>query len=152
MTFTKLDGGDHEILVTGRSRGPDVRHGRSETSSPMPHDLAHLAVEQALGITDGFWGAIDAGATFGGFEPVDRAARHRAGGAKVLRRTGDAIMRAELVVSFSYRVWTGRDVSPEAVGDPPIDGERLPRALRALDEAGAAWSALPEGRSLTRTW
>lgn len=151
VTFTKLGGGDHEIVVTGRHRGPDIRHPRTETSSPMPHDLAHLAVEQALGIDDGFWGAIDAGATFGGFEPVARL-RHQAGGAKVLRRKGDAVMRAEMIVSWSYRAWCGRSLDRDVVGDAPIEGERLERALGALDDAGAAWAALEEGQALSRSW
>jgi hypothetical protein len=151
VTFTKRDGGDHEIVATGRRSGPDVRHPRSETPSPMPHDLAHLAVESALGIDDGFWAAIDAGVTFGGFVPVERR-RHATGGRKVLRKQGDAVMAAERIVSWSYRVWCGRSLDRAVVGDAPIDEARLQVALRALDEAGAAWAALEEGQALSRSW
>jgi hypothetical protein len=151
IVFTKLAGGDHEIVVTGRHAGPDVRHPRTETASPMPHDLAHLAVEAELGITDGFWAAIDAGATFGGFVPVVRR-RHATSGTKVLRTRGDAVMRAELVVSWTYRVWCGRSTDRAVVGDAPIDGPDLERGLRALDVAGAEWTALAEGQALRRSW
>lgn len=44
------------------------------TGPSMPHDLVHAAVESALVITDGFWGAMARGATFDGFEKVPRPA------------------------------------------------------------------------------
>ncbi|MFJ3830063.1 hypothetical protein ACIPWI_19135 [Streptomyces sp. NPDC090046] len=42
-------------------RGPDVRLAAQPTGPSMPHDLVHAAVESALGITDGFWGATAQG-------------------------------------------------------------------------------------------
>jgi hypothetical protein len=33
---------------------------------PLPHDLAHYVVERELGLPDGFWGSVAAGAIFAG--------------------------------------------------------------------------------------
>jgi hypothetical protein len=152
VAFTKRAGGDHEIVVTDRPHGPDVRRARHETGQAIPHDLVHLVVESALGIDDGFWGAIAAGATFGGFEATDRRA-HRTPGRKVLARRGPALGAAELLVAGIYRTWAGLPVHrglPETrLG---IDEARRDRACRALDEAKAMWDALPVDASITRAW
>ncbi|WMX43610.1 hypothetical protein RGF97_00215 [Streptomyces roseicoloratus] len=72
MVFRKLPGNQHEILVRAR-KGPDVRLPAQPDGPSMPHDLVHAVVETALGIDDGFWGAMARGATFQGFELVTPA-------------------------------------------------------------------------------
>jgi hypothetical protein len=95
--FFKLPGNRHRIEVTGR-RGPDIILPARETGPSLPHDLVHAAVESALGLGHGFWAAVDAGATFPGFEPRSKA-RHERSGLKQLLRRGDAAFHAELQVS-----------------------------------------------------
>ncbi|WP_405982210.1 hypothetical protein [Streptomyces sp. NBC_00158] len=150
ISFRKLPGNQHEITVTGR-RGPDVRLPARPTGPTLPHDLAHAAVEEALGITDGFWGAMAAGATFQGFETTDPG-RHRRSGLKVLRRGADAVMAAEMAVNWAYRAWSGLPVTGRGVGRPPLDEAQLERARTALDAASARWTALPEGAALGWRW
>ena len=147
IEFVKYGGGaSYGMLVAGRRKGPDLRHPPMPVGSAIPHDLVHAAVEAALGITDGFWSAIDAGATFEGFEPRS--------GSKVRRRQGDGVLAAEVPVNWAYRVWTGRSVDPAdgVSGTRPLDDEQLAKALHALDDARRRWQATPEGGALSWTW
>ncbi|MEU8776790.1 hypothetical protein [Streptomyces sp. NPDC048606] len=150
ITFRKLPGNQHEITVN-RRRGPAVRLPAQPTGPTIPHDLAHAAVEEVLGITDGFWGATAAGATFQGFETIEPG-RHRRSGLKVLRRGGDAVLAAEMAVNWAYRAWSGLPVTGRGVGRPPLDEAALVRARAALDAAATRWAALPEDASLTWHW
>ncbi|MFG2755311.1 hypothetical protein [Streptomyces wuyuanensis] len=150
IVFRKLPDNRHDILVRDR-RGPDVRLPAQPTGPTMPHDLVHAAVEGALGITDGFWGAMAEGATFQGFEPLTPG-RHRRSGLKVLRRKGDRVMAAELAVNWAYRVWTGLPTEGRGIGRAPLDADALARTGPALDEASARWTAVAEGDGLVRHW
>ncbi|MEU6215543.1 hypothetical protein ABZ891_37335 [Streptomyces sp. NPDC047023] len=150
IVFRKLPDGRHEIVVRDR-KGPDVRLAPAATGPTLPHDLAHAAVEDALGITDGFWGAMAQGATFEGFETVEPT-RHRRSGLKVLRRKGDAVMRAELSVNWAYRVWSGLSTQGRGVGRSPLDDRETALATAALDRAAERWSRVAEGEALTWRW
>ncbi|WP_405803968.1 hypothetical protein OG729_02440 [Streptomyces sp. NBC_00210] len=150
ILFRKLPDNQHEILVRDR-RGPDVRLHAQPTGPTVPHDLVHAAVEQALGLTDGFWGAVAQGATFQGFELVSPG-RHRRSGLKVLRRKGDAVMAAELAVNWAYRVWSGLPAEGRGIGRGPLDDADLARTGAALDAAAARWAAVEEGGCLTWHW
>jgi hypothetical protein len=150
VRFTKLDGKRHAIGVT-RERGPALRCGPQPTDSVIPHDLVHAVVEEALGIRDGFWGAFAAGATFGGFVPIE-SRRHQGSGAKVLRRKGDAVMRAELIVNWCYRAWTGKSVDGRGVGQPQATAAQVEAACRALDEARRRWDATAIGEAFVWTF
>ncbi|MFD9517504.1 hypothetical protein [Streptomyces sp. NPDC059979] len=150
MIFRKLPEGRHDLEVRGR-RGPDVRLTDQSTGPTMPHDLVHAAVESALSITDGFWGATAEGATFEGFEPVEPT-RHRRSGLKVLRRKGDAVMRAELAVNWAYRVWSGQRTEGRGLGRSPLDDRQIALASAALDRAAEHWSGVAEGETLHWHW
>ncbi|MFJ6947519.1 hypothetical protein ACISU4_23225 [Streptomyces wuyuanensis] len=150
IVFRKLPDNRHDILVRDR-RGPDVRLPAQPTGPTMPHDLVHAAVEGALGITDGFWGAMAEGATFQGFAPLTPG-RHRRSGLRVLRRKGDRVMAAELAVNWAYRVWTGLPTEGRGIGRAPLDTDALARTGPALDEASARWTAVAERDGLVRHW
>ncbi|MFE6905886.1 hypothetical protein [Streptomyces erythrochromogenes] len=150
IVFRKLPDDRHDLEVRDR-RGPDVRQMSRATGPTMPHDLVHAAVESALGITDGFWGAMVRGATFEGFETT-APTRHRRSGMKVLRRGGEAVMRAELCVNWSYRVWSGLSTGGRGVGRSPLDERQVALACAALDRAAERWAELPEGGTLTWRW
>lgn len=150
IVFRKLPTARHEILVHGR-RGPDIRLPAQPTGPTMPHDLVHAAVEQILGLTDGFWGAIAQGATFDGFESITPG-RHRRSGLKVLRRKGDAVMAAELAVNWAYRVWSGLPTEGRGIGRAPLDEAACARTGPALDTAAARWAAVDVGGALTWHW
>ncbi|MEU9548462.1 hypothetical protein AB0D88_05350 [Streptomyces werraensis] len=150
MSFRKLPDNQHEILVR-RDKGPDVRLPARPAGPSMPHDLVHAVVETALGIDDGFWGAMARGATFQGFEPVTPG-RHRRSGMKVLRRGGDAVMDAELRVAWAYRSWSGLPTEGRGVGPAPLDAEAPARTGPWLDAAARRWAAVPVGGELVWRW
>ena len=150
IVFTKLPGSRHEILVHSRN-GPDVRLPARETGPTIPHDLAHAAVETALGFDDGFWATMEKGATFEGFVLV-QPSRHKRSGIKLLRRLEQESTRAEMAVSWAHRVWSGQRTEGQGLGATPIEPAQLKLALRALDDARERWDALSEGQSLKWTW
>lgn len=150
ITFRKLPDNQHEVLVRGR-RGPDVRLPAQPVGPTMPHDLVHAVVETALGIDDGFWGAMARGATFQGFGLV-APGRHRRSGMKILRRDGDRVMAAELGVNWAYRVWRGLPTEGRGVGRAPLDADALARTGPRLDAAAARWAAVAEGGELLWRW
>ncbi|MFD7460438.1 MULTISPECIES: hypothetical protein [unclassified Streptomyces] len=150
MSFRKLPDNQHEILVRAR-KGPDVRLPAQPVGPNMPHDLVHAVVETALGINDGFWGAMARGATFQGFELLTPG-RHRRSGMKVLRRGGDAVMAAELSVNWAYRVWRGLSTEGRGVGPAPLDSDALARTLPRLNAAATRWTAVPQGGELLWRW
>jgi hypothetical protein len=100
ILFSKLPGERHDIVVRGRAHGPDLRRLPRETGRTIPHDLAHAAVEEALGLQDGFWAAVDQGVMFEDFRLLEPE-RHRRAGLKALRRFADRTFPAELKVSWA---------------------------------------------------
>jgi hypothetical protein len=151
LLFIKRSNGWHEIHVRGRRKGPDLRRPPRETGPTLPHDLVHAAVEKALGLRDGFWDAVDAGATFDDFEPLMKT-RHRRSGLEPLARLGPAVMPAELAVSWAHRAWSGQRTQGRGLGTCPLTPAQLRRAADALDHWHARWVALAEGESLTVRW
>lgn len=150
INFTKLSGNRHEIVVRER-RGPDIIRPARETGPTIPHDLAHAAVEKALGLDDGFWSAVARGVMFEDFKLVD-ASRHRRAGLKEMKRYGDATARAEMLVSWSHRAWSGQRTGGRGLGASPIAEESLAKAFAALDEAKLRWDSLGEGETLEWEW
>ena len=62
MTFPRL--ADHEIAyaVVELDDGPVYLLRGGPAGTALPHDIRHLIVERELGIVDGIWGSIAAGA------------------------------------------------------------------------------------------
>ncbi len=130
----------------------------------LPHDLAQLIVEEACGITDGFWGLLAAGVEFRGLDIVRERPRRRPRSANqlVLQRCADAdalvagvrsihdgtaerewgSVRAFLAGTHHGPVFAAHDVTPD----------RLPDLCEALSDGEHAWRELEVGASLRRTW
>src|SRR5438105_266747 len=66
VTFRKAAGGQcaWEALRGQRTRVPETAMGGHVGDNDLPHDLAQFVAEVALGLRYGFWGLVDAGATF----------------------------------------------------------------------------------------
>ena len=148
IRFVRLDVDLCEIVVTGR-KGHDVRLPAAPVRGGLPHDLVHAAVEESLRITDGFWGAVAAGATYDGFEPLEPR-RHRGSGAKVLRRRGDRVMAGELKVNYAYRLWRG--LPRTGTGPSPLSPEEILTTNAAIDAVETRWRNTPKGSALEWTW
>jgi hypothetical protein len=125
----------------------------------VPHDIAHLVVEDAFGLDAGLWGTLAAGgivqnATFaGGRKPphADRRAR------TITDRVGESLRQAEILVravADASLEGATRDFHAfrARVGDrwwsPTIGIDTLDRACAGLRDAAEQWDALAEGSVL----
>ncbi|MBL0726137.1 hypothetical protein JI745_00380 [Piscinibacter sp. HJYY11] len=151
IRFTKHARAMHSIEETHRASGPDLRMRARETGPTLPHDLVHAAVEAALGLERGFWGAVNRGATFAGFEPM-WPTRHARSGLKQLRQVGEVEMAVEHKVSWAHRVWSGQRTEGAGLGPPPLAPVELSVTSLALDRAMEKWRLTPEDGSLVWYW
>jgi hypothetical protein len=60
-SFTRRPG-QRDLVHVVRTDGTETEWEFPSYGDSLPHDLVHFAVEQGLGLTDGFWGLLDAGA------------------------------------------------------------------------------------------
>lgn len=151
VTFPRLE--DHEIgyALVERDDGVvyQMRSGRAGTV--LPRDIRHLVVERELGVTDGLWGGIAAGAVC--------AAEHSA---ELRRKYLDRLLRAESLADLVETVAALDDPSPAEIrrltrrlavlrGAPPTP-EAVVAAARALQVEAARWARLRPGEQLDYEW
>ena len=115
----------------------------------VPHDIAHLVVEDAYRWEWGLWGVLACGglvqnASFvAGRRPPHSAQRAHA----IAKERSGSLHRAELLVrTFADAMLEGS--RPRV----PMPADVFGRASTALRDAAARWDALPEGGSLRLTW
>jgi hypothetical protein len=129
----------------------------------VPHDLAHLIVEEELGLRGGVWGVLAAGGMFAHARVVaGRRAPHAVRkGRQLIDEAGDEIMQAEILTRLVCDVAAG-----ELPPDPPtlrrqigerwwadsVTREALGRAEERLRAKAVAWSDLAPGDALTVDW
>jgi hypothetical protein len=129
----------------------------------VPHDIAHLIVEDELSLTGGVWGVLAAGGLFGHARVVaGRQAPHAAERSRAIKEAaGDRIMQAEMVTRAVCDVERGelprdRSALRSALGDrwwsEDLTKEAVERCGTRLRAAAAAWAALPPGGALTLGW
>lgn len=133
---------------------------------PVPHDVTHLLVERALGMTDGFWGKVA-----GGAEPEELGGMARAAGHASAKRADvpdpaivEIVQAERIVESFEAELWSsGADnesVRAMAVAGceqslvPPLEMtdaaiETIRADLRAFRDR---WSALGVGDHVEFDW
>ncbi|HET7463415.1 MAG TPA: hypothetical protein VFJ82_19340 [Longimicrobium sp.] len=167
LSLTRLDERRYETVIT---RGDGVRFRVTGVGHmfAIPHDLAHLAVEQALGLRRGFWGCVAAGAVFesmtwlsGRRRPhaeehswqVLRDNRAELGESEiVVRIVNDALQEghgpgsAELRERLRSR-WTQPGHPPR-----PITDAQVAAACAAWERMRELWNALPVGETLELDW
>ncbi len=145
-----LEGGSYNKL------GP--RHG-----AEVPHDLAHLVVEDELALTHGVWGVLVRGGLFGHAKVVaGRQGPHAsAHGRAVIAEAGDRIMQAEMLTRAVCDACAGQGPSePRAINralgprwsSDTLTKATLDRACARLRSASDRWANLPPGASLQETW
>jgi hypothetical protein len=177
ITFRRFPGQAVAYSVIERDDGV-VYHMRELTRSgnALPHDLRHLVVERELGIADGVWGGIAAGAVYQGMEHVRGHQPPPAAGRpdELHRAQRDRVLRAELLASLVEAV----AVLPEptapridrlarqklsvagaaGLGADPAPVVALPSAAalaaaaRALQVEAARWARLRPGQELGYEW
>lgn len=121
----------------------------------VPHDLAHAVTERELGIADGIFGVIAAGAVFATMTQLEGKTRYDA------KVRSDRILKAakgvgisEAIAAVIHEAVEKRRPAPyaevrESWGvisqDPcPYSDEEIDRATTVLRELGDQWSASPE--------
>jgi len=129
----------------------------------LPHDIAHLIVEDAFGLHAGLWGTLAAGglvqnATFAGGRKPPHATRRAW---EITDRAGESLRQAEVLVravadaALEDRTrdleWLRRRVNARWWA-PNVSADALERACRELRAAAPRWDALGEGSSLQLTW
>jgi hypothetical protein len=98
----------------------------------LPHDLAGLVVEADLGVADGFWSCVGAGATF---KSLDR--RPTKPGRQIIRAHRAHLDSAEAAVHQHVADWRAGRPTPVA----PM-----------LDRFRERWGELPAGMRLRVHW
>jgi hypothetical protein len=165
MRITITKGASTDRVALARDDGSRAAFG-FPMKGPYPHDAYHYFVERELGMAAGFWGLVA-----GGMAPDDVQTLALAGGHASAKRAEvpDAgivqLIQAErLVECFEAASWSGGadDASIMAMAEPgwatshvpPPEGvaDKLGAIRAGLDPFLAAWSALPEGGSLTLEW
>lgn len=162
VTFDRL--ADHEWAHVLIERDDHVvyRMHAGPVTAELPHDLVHYTIEDALGVSDGIWGAIAGGVVFRSMKHVSgRRPPHAAErSVALIRQYRDRLQRAELLGGFVESVAhrpeadLGRLIG-EAFRSRPADApgiEATGRAAAALREAEQRWRALPIGAHLVLDW
>jgi hypothetical protein len=93
------------VLATGRS----LEWSWPTRGDALPHDLAHVAVESAFGLTRGFWGLLASGVELA---TVNRAADHAApaAGSGLDRVALGHLQQAEVLVNVLAPTWAAPEV------------------------------------------
>jgi hypothetical protein len=166
VTFPRL--ADHEIsyAVVERDDGVVYRLQGGRAGTALPHDIRHLVVERELGLDDGFWGTVAAGAVFGSMQHLGgRRPPHATDRSAELKRGfRGRVLRAELLADLAecvaalddptpdeIRRLTGTRLSvlPPAAAPPP---EAIAAAARALQVEASRWARLRPGDELAYEW
>lgn len=129
----------------------------------VPHDIAHLLVEEAFGLDRGLWGVLAAGGTVqnasvvDGRQPPHAAARAEAivAPARPMLQQAEVLVRA--VADFAL-AGTPRDLAgfQRACGERwRVDGitaDDLERVCGDVQTAGVEWAAVPVDGELRLSW
>ncbi len=138
-------------------------------SARMPHDLVHLVVEQHLGMDQGFWGCIAAGAEMRGMAVLSGRRRPHAKerSSSVLKAAGQRLTESEHMVTLFLDLALSRlDLrNPERARsrinnswhahDRPqysVDCQQVCRVCAGLRSVRDRWIALEIGASITLDW
>ena len=98
----------------------------------LPHDLVQMVVEGTLGIEDGFWASMAAGATF-----KSTGRKRTRPGREVIATNRNGIAAAEAIVGDHYSRWQ--------------KGKPTPTAPR-FEEISRLWAELADREELTLEW
>jgi hypothetical protein len=132
-------------------------------AAELPHDIAHLVVEEELGLRSGVWGVLVAGGMFRHATVVAgrRAPHATSRGRAVIARAGDGPMQAEMLTRAVCDVCAADgDLDPaalrRAVGErwwsDSVTRLSLERARQRLRDAAEQWADLFPSEVLATSW
>jgi len=153
VILLRLDEKRYEIGLRRDGRhdiGPDVPLRGGPGGGPLPHDLVHFAIEDALGIRLGIFGQLAAGGDCGGFffpAPEDRSKVADAKRSKRVGRAGrEDATRSELIAAL-----VGHDAQVRENPDLLTPDEHR-RVEARVAELGRRWRATQPGAELVLEW
>lgn len=157
VTFTR-SGARRYVVAVERGQGPPlVPRGGPGYDDHLPHDLAHFAVEEQLGLALGVFGQLAAGGA-GIFVPAaaDRNVGERRRAQRIAADGRPDMIRSEAVVRVCTARWqarAGRASGPVAADHAGVlSPAEIERVLARFDELSARWRALPDGGSMVLEW
>lgn len=152
VTFTKAGRRRYVVAIEREHAPPLEPRGAPGYDDDLPHDLAHFAVEEQLGLARGVFGQLAAGGA-GIFAPApaDRTTDERRRARRIAAEGRPYMVRSEAVVRVCTARW--RAAGPVAA-DPGgvVTPAETQRVLTRFDELSARWRALPDGGSLVLRW
>ncbi len=129
---------------------------------PLPHDVAHLVVEDELGLEHGVWGVIAAGGLFPQCSVVSGRRRpHAAERARsVVKEAAADLTQAEIVVGAVCRLAVARrDPDDRLIGrltgrwrPESLTPAAVERARERMQAAAVRWHDVPVGGELVLAW
>jgi hypothetical protein len=156
VSFTKA--GERRYSVTiEREHGPALvpRFGPGYDDL-LPHDVAHLLVEEHFGIELGVWGQLAAGG--GGLftpAPQENTLQFRRRVQRIAAIGRDDMARSEHLVMVTVSEWERRLGRPQHLAPGhlvEVGAGDVETMVRRLGESSERWQALPQGGSLTLHW
>jgi hypothetical protein len=133
VTFTKLI--EKRASTWEAVRGKNIRVPGARMAlgrGDLPHDLLQLVVEATVGVDDGFWGCVAAGATF-----RSTGRKRTRPGRAVIAAHRKGLGAAEQTVGAHVQAWKGGQPTP---------------AGSALDMFDELWRSLGDRGSLCVEW
>jgi hypothetical protein len=177
VSFPRLPDHQRGYALVERDDGVRYRlYGGADPfpGSQLPHDLRHLIVERELGLTDGVWAGIAAGAVNAGLRCVGgrRPPRPDQRSQPLIRALRPHGLRAELLAGLVESVAvldnpsaaqirrlaaTKLAVLPDAedvgyVGDVGLDPAAIAAAATAMQVEASRWARLRVGEELSYQW
>ncbi len=141
VTFPRLPDHQRAYALIERDDGVVYRLEGGMAGPRLPHDIRHLVVERELGITDGIWAGIAAGAAVDGTRTelianlVENVAALDHPSAGQIRRLASATLAT----------------LPDA-GDAGLDPAAIAAAAVALQVEASRWARLRVGEELRYDW
>ncbi|WP_225010593.1 hypothetical protein [Novosphingobium percolationis] len=165
MRITIAKGSVEDHIGVRRADGSRIET-RLAHKGPVPHDAVHLFVEQALGLSRGFWGLVAAGHHPAELVELAKAAGHAsAARAQQPEPTIVELLQAErLVECYEALLWGGGGTREDvlAMADvacatsfvpcPALPEDTHKAIVAALDSFAQAWVAAPKGHVVELAW
>lgn len=167
LSVTRLDDRRYETLITRRDGVCFHVKGVGHLFA-IPHDMAHLAIEEALRLPHGFWGSVADGAVFGTMTHFSGRRKPRASDRSkaVLKTNEGRISEAEVLVSiFNTALEQGHGAESMVLRErlrerwtPPGEAVRqftdaeIAAACSVWRRMLSLWRALPVGGTLRFAW
>ena len=143
--FVRTVGEADRFYVT-RSDGSEASWAAPTYGDALPHDLIHLVVESAFGLSRGFWGRVDEGVD----PKIVNDQANRKGGAGKYAAYGSDRAELDLAEALATADWSSDTIEVglaeacarmRAAAPPPVTVERVREMRSVLGALGARWRA-----------